>query len=143
MIVMSFRTRGLSCHAGLRIYYVVTLACVSDNRTCSDWLLSKVNPARVLQELHGNRTEGFLLKNLYCLECTAILRAHALNVTSSVNCSDVASVEIILYLIIGYLYLGVLSSQENQKSTFWGETSTKKQNKIKHRKTLKKINKAE
>ena len=28
------------------------------------------NPARVLLRLHGNSTEGFLLKNLYCLECS-------------------------------------------------------------------------
>ena len=27
------------------------------------------NPARVLLGLHGDSTEGFLLKNLYCLEC--------------------------------------------------------------------------
>ena len=27
------------------------------------------NPRRVLLGLHGNSTEGFLLKNLYCLEC--------------------------------------------------------------------------
>ena len=27
------------------------------------------NPARVLLGLHGNSTEGFFLKNLYCLEC--------------------------------------------------------------------------
>ena len=27
------------------------------------------NPARVLLGLHGDITEGFLLKNLYCLEC--------------------------------------------------------------------------
>ena len=27
------------------------------------------NPARVRQGLHGNSTEGFLLKNVYCLEC--------------------------------------------------------------------------
>ena len=27
------------------------------------------NPCRVLLELHGNSTEGFFLKNLYCLEC--------------------------------------------------------------------------
>ena len=27
------------------------------------------NPARVLQGLHGNSTEGFLQKNLCCLEC--------------------------------------------------------------------------
>ena len=28
------------------------------------------NPARVLLGLHGNSTQGFFLKNLYCLECT-------------------------------------------------------------------------
>ena len=28
------------------------------------------NPARVLLGFHGDSTEGFLLKNLYCLECT-------------------------------------------------------------------------
>ena len=27
------------------------------------------NPARVLLGLHGDSTEGFCLKNLYCLEC--------------------------------------------------------------------------
>ena len=26
------------------------------------------DPTRVLQGLHGNSTQGFLLKNLYCLE---------------------------------------------------------------------------
>ena len=30
------------------------------------------NPARVLLGLHGNNTEGFLLKNLYCLECNVV-----------------------------------------------------------------------
>ena len=29
------------------------------------------NPARVLLGLYGNSTEGFLLKNQYCLECTS------------------------------------------------------------------------
>ena len=28
------------------------------------------NPARVLLGLHGNSTQGLLLKNLFCLECT-------------------------------------------------------------------------
>ena len=28
------------------------------------------NPARILLGLHGDRTEGLLLKNLYCLECS-------------------------------------------------------------------------
>ena len=28
------------------------------------------NPCKVLLGLHGDSTEGFLLKNLYCLECT-------------------------------------------------------------------------
>ena len=28
------------------------------------------NPARVLLGLHGDCTEGFFLKNLYCLECS-------------------------------------------------------------------------
>ena len=32
------------------------------------------NPARVLLELHGNCTEGFLLRNIYCLECGFITR---------------------------------------------------------------------
>ena len=36
------------------------------------------NPARVLLGLHGNSTQGFLLNNLYCLECSA-----AQDVTSS------------------------------------------------------------
>ena len=31
------------------------------------------NPARVLQGLHGKSTQGFFLKNLYCLECIIIL----------------------------------------------------------------------
>ena len=28
------------------------------------------NPARVLQGLHGNSTQGFFLEDLYCLECS-------------------------------------------------------------------------
>ena len=32
------------------------------------------NPARVLLGLHGDCIEGFLLKNLYCLECTVLIR---------------------------------------------------------------------
>ena len=31
------------------------------------------NPARVLQGLHGESSEVFLLKNLYCLECRDLL----------------------------------------------------------------------
>ena len=31
---------------------------------------SKEKPARVIQGSHGDSTEGFLLNNLYCSECT-------------------------------------------------------------------------
>ena len=31
------------------------------------------NPCRVLLGLHGNSTERFFLKNLYCLECSSVL----------------------------------------------------------------------
>ena len=30
-------------------------------------------PARVLLGLHGDSTEGFLLKNQYCLECRTLM----------------------------------------------------------------------
>ena len=43
------------------------------------------NPARVLLGLHCNSTEGFYLKNLYCLECNIY---HYLCVFSRVNLDD-------------------------------------------------------
>ena len=33
------------------------------------------NPARVPRGLQGDCTEGFLLKNLYCLECSSVINA--------------------------------------------------------------------
>ena len=36
---------------------------------CTITMQPQENPARVLLGLHGKSTEGFLLKNLYCLEC--------------------------------------------------------------------------
>ena len=53
------------------------------------------NPAGGFQELHGDSTQSFLLKNLYCLECMVYIKnissADSHNTSGSVLASAVST----------------------------------------------------
>ena len=63
------------------------------------------NPARVLLGLHGNSTERFLLKNLYCLECITMIQNDG---TPDTECSGLYLLRID-YSSILYIYYAFYS----------------------------------
>ena len=64
------------------------------------------NPCRVLLGLHGDCTEGFFLKNLYCLECSVY---HRYNIPLNPLTAGAAYVRVfIFYQHIKYLILNML-----------------------------------
>ena len=72
------------------------------------------NPCRVILGLHGDCTEGFFLKNLYCLDCILEFFCHAHNSQSRENHSRIVVILIQSFNICNFYLRLYRNIQRNQ-----------------------------